>query len=128
MMVLAVGAFTAVNQAFVAVSGERRGWLVSIAFAALQVVSLGGLVPINTAPAPFQTLNQVLPVARAADGFAQLTLGGEVGSLTGDVLVLLLWGLAALAVTAVAARRAQKVEPVQLQEETARRESMAGAH
>ena len=128
MMVLAVGAFTAVNQAFVAVSGELRGWLLSIAFAALQLVSLGGLVPIDTAPAPFQTLNQVLPVARAADGFAQLILGGEVGSLTGDVLVLLLWGLAALAVTAVAARRAQKVEPVQLQEETARRESMAGAH
>ena len=85
-------------------------------------------MPIDTAPAPFQTLNQVLPVARAADGFAQLILGGEVGSLTGDVLVLLLWGLAALAVTAVAARRAQKVEPVQLQEETAKRESMAGAH
>ena len=73
--------------------------LISIAFATLQLVSLGGLVPIDTAPAPFQALNQVLPVARAADGFAHLTLGGEVGSLAGDVLVLLVWGVAALAVT-----------------------------
>ncbi len=125
LMALAVGVFTAVNQAFVAVSGQRRGWIISIAFGTLQLVSLGGLVPIDTAPGPFQTLNQVLPVARAADGFAQLILGGEVGSLAGDALVLLLWGLAALAVTAVAARRAQKLEPEDLQE-PATRETLAG--
>jgi len=125
LMGVAVASFTAVNQAFVAVSGQRRGWLLSIGFAALQLVSLGGLVPIDTAPGPFQTLNQVLPVARAADGFAHLILGGEVGSLAGDVLVLLLWGVAALAVTALAARRAQKLEPSDLQEPAAR-ETLVG--
>lgn len=106
--------FAAVNQAFVAALGQRRGWILSIAFAAVQLVSLGGLVPIDTAPAPLQALNKVLPVARAADAFARLTLGGEVGSLPGDVLVLALWGALAFAITAIAARRAQKVDPGEL--------------
>ncbi len=114
LMVLAAGVFAALNQAFVAVSGQRRGWIASIAFAAVQMVSLGGLVPIDTAPGPFQVLNSVLPVARAADGFARLTLGGEVGSLGGDVVLLLLWGLGALTVTAFAARRAQRLDPAEL--------------
>ena len=114
LMLLAAAVFAALNQAFVAVSGQRRGWIASIAFAAVQMVSLGGLVPIDTAPGPFRVLNEVLPVARATDGFARLTLGGEVGSLAGDVILLLLWGLGALAVTSFAARRAQKLDPAQL--------------
>ena len=114
LMVLAAAVFAALNQAFVAVSGQRRGWIASIAFAAVQLVSLGGLVPIDTAPGPFRVLNAVLPVSRAADGFARLTLGGEVGSLAGDVVLLLLWGLGALAVTAFAARRAQKLDLTQV--------------
>ena len=84
------------NQAFVAVSGRGRGWIASIAFAMLQVVSIGGLVPIDTAPGPFQLLNKVLPVSRAVDGFAHLTLGGQVGSLAADVAVLVTWGVGAL--------------------------------
>ncbi len=114
LMVLAAAVFAALNQAFVAVSGQRRGWIASIAFAAVQLVSLGGLVPIDTAPGPFQVLNTVLPVARAADGFARLTLGGQVGSLAGDIVLLVLWGLGALAVTTLAARRAQKLDPAEL--------------
>jgi putative membrane protein len=108
-MLVAAAVFTALNQAFVALLGPRRGWNGSIAFAVLQAVSLGGLVPIDTAPGPLQTLNRVLPVSRAADGFNQLALGGQVGSPGADLLVLALWGLAALLVTALAARRRQRV-------------------
>ena len=107
---VAVGVFAAVNQSFVAAAGQRRGWILSIAFAALQIVSLGGLVPIDTAPTPFRLLNAVLPLARATDAFSQLTLGGEVGSVAGDLVVLLLWGLGTFAVTAYAARRNQKLD------------------
>jgi hypothetical protein len=42
-------------------------------------------------------------------------------------MVLLLWGVGALAVTALAARRAQKLEPSDLQEPAAR-ETLAGVH
>ncbi len=109
LCLLAAAVFTAINQAFTSWFGARRGWIASIAFAALQVVSLGGLLPIDTAPALLQALNGFLPIARASDAISHLTLGGEVGTIAADVLVLLVWGLAALAVTVIAARRRQRV-------------------
>lgn len=109
LLLLSVAAFAAVNQAFVAALGRRRGWIVAIAFTALQAVTLGGLVPIETAPGPVQGLNAVLPVARALDGFAHLGLGGDVGSPLLDAVVVLLWGLAGLGVSTLAARRRQQV-------------------
>ena len=109
LVLLCVAAFTAVNQAFVAALGRRRGWIAAIAFTVLQAVALGGLVPIETAPATVRGLNAVLPVARALDGFAHLGLGGDVGSPLVDAVVVLLWGLAGLAVSTLAARRRQQV-------------------
>ncbi|HEU5128010.1 MAG TPA: YhgE/Pip family protein, partial [Glycomyces sp.] len=102
-------AFAAVNQAFVAVLGPKRGWMVSIVFAVLQAVSLGGLVPVDTAPALIQSLSGVLPVSLAAEGMADLTLGGRVGSALGSAVALLVWGAVALAATHVAARRRQRM-------------------
>lgn len=101
--------FAALNQAFVAVFGPKRGWMVSIVFAVLQTVSLGGLVPVDTAPALIQSLSGVLPVSLAAEGIGNLTLGGRVGSVAGSAAALLVWGAAALGVTTVAARRRQRV-------------------
>ncbi len=108
--VVAAAVFAALNQAFVAALGPRRGWIVSIVFAVLQGVSLGGLVPIVTAPGPLQLLNKVLPVTRAADGLNQLALGGQVGAPGAALAVLLVWGVAALAVTTLAARRRQRLD------------------
>lgn len=101
--------FAAINQAFVAVLGPKRGWMVSIVFAVLQAVSLGGLVPVDTAPALIQSLSGFLPVSLAAEGIANLTLGGRVGSVTGAASALLVWGAVALAVTTLAARRRQRL-------------------
>ena len=109
LLLLCVAAFSAVNQAFVALPGPRRGWIAAIAFTALQAVSLGGLVPIDTAPRPLQLLNLVLPVPRASDGLSHLTLGGQVGSPVGDAFVVLAWGLVALGVTTFVARRRQRL-------------------
>ena len=109
VLALAALVFAAVNQAFVALLGPGRGWIASIGFAVLQVVSLGGLVPIATAPGPLQVLNDVLPVSRAADVLGRLTLGGATGSPAADLVVLALWGVAALAVTTLAARRRSRL-------------------
>jgi putative membrane protein len=109
LCLLAAAVFTAINQAFTSWFGSRRGWIISIGFAALQVVSLGGLLPIDTAPGLLRVLNGVLPIARASDAISHLTLGGQVGTVAPDVLVLLVWGVAALAVTVLAARRQQRI-------------------
>ena len=109
LMLLTMASFVAVNQALVATLGRRRGWLVSIAFAGVQIVSLGGVIPVDTAPAPLRFLNAVLPMPRAADGLAATVLDGP-GSLVAAVLALLLWGGAAFAISVAAARRAQQVD------------------
>lgn len=109
LVLVAAASFAAVHQAFVAWLGPRRGWLVSIGFAVLQAVSWGGLVPVDTAPAPIRVLSGVLPVPLAADGVAALTRDGAVGAAVGAAAGLLVWGGAALAVTTVAARRRQRV-------------------
>ena len=101
--------FAAVNQACVAALGPKRGWMVSIVFAVLQAVSLGGWVPVDTAPPLIQALSGVLPVPLAAEGLGNLTLGGRVGSVAGSLVALLVWGAAALAVSTLAARRRQRV-------------------
>ncbi len=116
---LAAAVFTAINQALTSWFGPRRGWMLSIGFAALQVVSLGGLLPIDTAPGLLRALNQVLPIARASDAISHLTLGGEVGTVASDVLVLLAWGLAALGVTVLAARRRQQITVADVRRELA---------
>jgi putative membrane protein len=108
-LLVPVAVFAAINQALVAALGPRRGWMVSIVFAVLQAVSLGGLIPVDTAPALIRSLSGVLPVTLAAEGIGNLTLGGRVGSVAGSVAALVVWGAAALAVTTVAARRRQRV-------------------
>jgi putative membrane protein len=109
LCLLAAAVFTAINQALTSWFGSRRGWIISIGFAALQVVSLGGLLPIDTAPGLLRALNGFLPIARASDAISHLTLGGQVGTVAPDVLVLVVWGLVALGVTMLAARRQQRV-------------------
>lgn len=109
LMLLAAACFAAVNQALVTVLGRRRGWLWIIALTGLQVVSLGGVIPLDTAPWPLQVLNGALPMPSAADGFTVTMLDGP-GSVAGSVAVLLAWAVIAFVATVIAARRAQQVD------------------
>jgi putative membrane protein len=109
LMLGTMTSFMAINQALVAALGRRRGWIVSIGFAGLQIVSLGGVIPVDTAPAPLRFLSSVLPMPQAAEGLTATLLEGP-GSLAAVVLTLLLWGLAAVAVTTVRAGRAQQLD------------------
>jgi putative membrane protein len=109
VMLFAAACFAVVNQAFVAVLGRRRGWLWTIAFTGLQVVSLGGVIPVDTAPWPLQVLNGALPVPRVADGLTVVMLDGP-GSVAAMVAVLLGWSVVAFVGTVIAARRAQQVD------------------
>jgi putative membrane protein len=109
LMLLAAASFGAINQGLVALLGRRRGWVASVALAGLQIVSLGGVIPVDTAPAPLRFLNTVLPMPQAADGLAA-TMLDVPASLVAAIVVLLLWGGVALALTTAAARRAQRVD------------------
>ena len=108
VMLLASAAFAALHQTLTAVLGNRRGWLASIALAALQAVALGGILPLETAPGPLPVLNAVLPMTATADALVAAVLNGP-GSVLGGVAVLLAWGAVAFGATVLAARRAQQV-------------------
>lgn len=96
-------AFAATNQALVSLFGGI-GRLVSLAFALVEAAALGGLMPIETAPAVFQLLNGALPLPQFTSGAAQLLLGGH-GSLANACLVLGLWIVLALGASTLAASR-----------------------
>jgi putative membrane protein len=120
LMLGTMTSFVAINQALVAALGRRRGWIVSIGFAGLQIVSLGGVIPVDTAPAPLRFLSSVLPMPQAAEGLTATVLEGP-GSLAAAVLTLLIWGLAAVAVTTVRAGRAQQLDVRALSEDAVSR-------
>ncbi|MFE3997399.1 YhgE/Pip family protein [Nocardioides sp. YIM B13467] len=112
--VLAASVFVAVHQAVVALAGQRRGWLISLAFLALQLVSIGGLLPVATASAPFGALAGILPVPLAAEalrGVAVAQSGAAVGAPIGG---LVLWLLLAVAVSLFAAGRAQRTSVAEI--------------
>ncbi|SDK22618.1 putative membrane protein [Nocardioides sp. YR527] len=112
--VLAASVFVAVHQAVVALAGQRRGWLISLAFLALQLVSLGGLLPVAAASAPFGALAGILPVPLAAEalrGVAVAQSGAAVGAPVGG---LVLWLLLAVAVSLFAAGRAQRTSVAEI--------------
>ncbi|HEU5486077.1 MAG TPA: YhgE/Pip domain-containing protein [Microlunatus sp.] len=100
---LGVVAFAATNHALVSLFGGI-GRLVSLAFALVEAAALGGLMPIETAPAAFQLLNGMLPLPQFVSGAGQLLLGGH-GSLMNACLVLALWTVLAVAASVLAASR-----------------------
>lgn len=116
LMVLAALGFAAVNQAFVAVLGRRRGWIWIIAFTGLQVVSLGGVIPLDTAPWPLQVLNKALPMPSAGNGLEATVLDGPA-SVAAAVAVLVAWAVVAFVATVLAARKAQQVDVAELLDE-----------
>lgn len=116
---LGVLVFTAINQALAAAFGSRAGWMLSVGLLVVQVASLGGIVPIDTAPTVFQQLNAMLPMPLLVDGLSRLSLGGSVGSVGAAVTGLVLWGVLSFGVTVLAARRAQETSVARLRAELA---------
>ena len=86
-------------------------------FLLVQVAALGNVIPLETAPSVIRTLNGMLPLTAFTNGASQLVSGGDVGSLTAVVTVLVVWGSAAglASVAAVKRRRMSRgsasVEP-----------------
>ncbi|HTM85678.1 MAG TPA: YhgE/Pip family protein, partial [Mycobacterium sp.] len=95
----------ALIQAFNAVFGVSVGRVLTLAFLMLQLVSAGGIYPVETTAKPFQILHPVDPMTYAVNGLRQLIVGG-IDSRLGVALAVLFGVLAAsLAASSWAARR-----------------------
>jgi putative membrane protein len=104
-LILVAAAFLALIQAFNALFGVAVGRVVTLAFLMFQLVSAGGIYPVETTPKPFQVLHVVDPMTYAVNGLRQLTVGGVDARLWVAVAVLSGILAASLAASSWAARR-----------------------
>ncbi|KMO83094.1 hypothetical protein BST22_18060 [Mycolicibacterium chubuense] len=106
-MILASCAFIAVAQAISAWLGPVLGKVLLMTLLMVQLVSAGGLYPVETTTKPFQALHRLDPMAYGVNGLRQLILGGIDGRLWQALIFLGALWLGSILLTALAARRNQ---------------------
>lgn len=104
-LALIAAVFLAMIQAFNAVFGEATGRVVALAFLMFQLVSAGGIYPVETTARPFQILHPYVPMTYAVNGLRELTVGGVDSRLWVAIGVLVGVLVVSLGATAWAARR-----------------------
>ncbi|CDO07146.1 hypothetical protein C1S82_21245 [Mycolicibacterium cosmeticum] len=104
-LLLIVATFLALIQAFNALFGVSVGRVVTLAFLMLQLVSAGGIYPVETTAKPFQILHPVDPMTYAVNGLRQLIAGGIDSRLWVAIAVLSGVLVVSLAASSFAARR-----------------------
>lgn len=104
-LILIGATFLALIQAFNAVFGVAVGRVVTLAFLMLQLVSAGGIYPVETTAKPFQIIHPFDPMTYAVNGLRQLIVGGVDQRLWIAIAVLAGLLAASTAASAWAARR-----------------------
>lgn len=105
-MLLLIGAtFLALIQMFNVALGTSVGRVVTLAFLMLQLVSSGGVYPVETTSRVFQWMHPWDPMTYTVDGLRQVTLGNVDSRLWVSLAVLIGVFLGSLALSTLAARR-----------------------
>ncbi|MBJ7341839.1 YhgE/Pip domain-containing protein [Mycolicibacterium sp.] len=102
---LVAATFLAMIQAFNAVFGVAVGRVVTLAFLMFQLVSSGGIYPVETTAKPFQLIHPFDPMTYAVNGLRELTVGGVESRLWVSIAVLAGVLAVSLAASSLAARR-----------------------
>ncbi|WP_320668882.1 YhgE/Pip family protein [Patulibacter defluvii] len=104
VLVLTVATFAAIVQLLRAWLGAP-GDLVALVLLMMQLGSAGGLYPLQTTDGIFQVLHPLMPMSYVVDALRVTISGGQAGHAVRAVVVLLGFAIAALALTALVARR-----------------------
>ena len=104
-MVLISCAFIAATQAVNALLGPAVGRVLIMALLMLQLVSAGGMYPVETTSRPFQVFHAYDPMTYGVNGLRQLILGGIDGRLWQAVIVLIVVWAVGLTISCLSARR-----------------------
>jgi putative membrane protein len=81
------------------------GQFLGLVLMLVQLVTAGGTFPWQTLPGPLAALHHALPMAYAVDALRQVMYGGDLALAWGDVGVLAIWLVAAVALTSAIAAR-----------------------
>lgn len=113
-MVLISWVFVAVTQAINALVGPAVGRVLIMALLMVQLVSAGGLYPVETTTGPFQTLHRYDPMAYGVNGLRQLVLGGIDYRLWQATAVLIAIAVASVLISCLSARRNRQWNMIRL--------------
>ncbi|TWS20966.1 YhgE/Pip domain-containing protein [Tsukamurella asaccharolytica] len=97
--------FIAFTQAVNALVGPAVGRVLIMALLMLQLVSSGGMYPVETTARPFQILHTYDPMTYGVNGLRQLILGGIDNRLWQAIAVLAFLWVASVTVSCLSARR-----------------------
>lgn len=100
-------ALTALHAALVLGLG-RAGLVVSLLLLAVQLVAVGGLIPVVALAEPFPSLSALLPLTAAVDGLQALLAGGDASRIAAAVGAMLLVGVLSLVLARLALGRARR--------------------
>jgi putative membrane protein len=106
-MILISCSFVAATQAINAVVGPAVGRVLIMALLMLQLVSAGGMYPVETTSRPFQVLHGFDPMTYGVNGLRQLILGGIDTRSWQAIIVLIGISAVALLISCLSARRHQ---------------------
>jgi putative membrane protein len=112
-----------VSVTFIAIVHTLNAWMgtigqfLGLVLMVLQLVSAGGTFPWQTLPAPLHVLHVLLPMGYAVDALRHLIYGGDLGTVHLDIWVLAGYLIAAIGLTALAARRMRIWTPSRIQPE-----------
>jgi len=106
-MILISCAFVAATQAINALVGPAVGRVLIMALLMLQLVSAGGMYPVETTSKPFQVFHRFDPMTYGVNGLRQLILGGIDFRLWQAMIALVVIWAVALAISCLSARRNQ---------------------
>lgn len=104
-MIFVSGAFVAFTQAINALLGPTVGRVAIMALLMLQLVSSGGMYPVETTSEPFRTLHDYDPMTYAVNGLRQLIMGGVDHRMWQALAVLACLWVGSLLVSSLSARR-----------------------
>ncbi|MGP9604434.1 YhgE/Pip family protein [Brachybacterium sp. AOP42-E1-35] len=99
--------FAALHQMLLTLLGDRIGRISSIVLMVLQVVTLVGIVPVQTAPELLQSIGSLMPLSIVTQGLVHAALGGSLVSTSSTLLGIVAWAAVSLLLTLVASRRAR---------------------
>lgn len=102
--VLVSAVYMAINQMLIALLGPGPGRVTALVFLMLQMVSSGGLYPVETQDRFFRWLHPINPMTYAVNGFRQITYGFYDERLPIAIAVLIFITLGALLITTLVAR------------------------
>ncbi|TLM94567.1 MAG: YhgE/Pip domain-containing protein, partial [Actinobacteria bacterium] len=83
------------------------GKFLAVVLLMLQLTSAAGTFPLQLVAPFFQTISRYLPMTYVVAGLRQAISGGDLAALRHDALILACYGMAAIALMTVTARRAK---------------------